>query len=126
MQEKKETKAAMSAAEEKVTAETAATKEVKGTEAKKPGRKPGAKKPGRKPGAAKKEKAEMELKLVVQTNNRPDIDTAAVQEKIKAKFVAEGHRAGAIKKFEVYIQPENNKAYYVINDGKFTGDVDLF
>lgn len=55
-----------------------------------------------------------------------DADVAKVEENIKAKFVAEGHRAGNIKKLEVYIKPQDGKAYYVINDGKFTGDIDLF
>lgn len=55
-----------------------------------------------------------------------DAVVAKVEENIKAKFVAEGHRAGNIKKLEVYIKPQDGKAYYVINDGKFTGDIDLF
>lgn len=134
MQNEKNTKTATQAAkaEVKETAKAAteaveakakeAASEVQDAAKKKPGRKP-----GRKPGSAvKKEKAELELKVVIETPNRPDVDIAAVQEKIKAKFVSEGHRAGAIKKFEIYVQPENNKAYYVINDGKFNGDVDLF
>lgn len=48
-----------------------------------------------------------------------------IEEKVKAQFVAEGHRAGAIKKLDIYIKPEENAAYYVINE-KFSGRVDLF
>ena len=40
-------------------------------------------------------------------------------------FVAEGHRAGCIKTLNIYVKPEEYKAYYVIND-KFFGSVDLF
>lgn len=55
-----------------------------------------------------------------------DIDVAKVEESIKAKFVEEGHRAGNIKALDIYIKPEENKAWYVINDGKFDGSIDLF
>ena len=48
-----------------------------------------------------------------------------LEDKVKAQFVAEGHRAGCIKNLNIYIKPEDYKAYYVIND-KFTGSVDLF
>ena len=43
----------------------------------------------------------------------------------KKQFVAEGHRAGCIKTLNIYVKPEEYKAYYVIND-KFFGSVDLF
>ena len=46
-------------------------------------------------------------------------------EKVKAQFVAEGHRAGNIKSLRIYIKPEDKAAYYVIND-KNAGRVDLF
>ena len=48
----------------------------------------------------------------------------AVKEQIVAAYVAEGHRASAIKKLTIYLKPEERKAYYVINE-KATGDVDL-
>lgn len=41
-----------------------------------------------------------------------------------AAYVAEGHRASAIKKLTIYLKPEERKAYYVINE-KATGDIDL-
>lgn len=116
--------------------------EAKKAPAKKPGRKPAAKKtetakaetkktaaaakkapakktetpkkPGRKPGS-KTKKAETEITTKIQFNGMEDIDVAAVQEKIQAKYVAEGHRVGAIKKFEIYINLGEKKAYYVIN-----------
>lgn len=65
------------------------------------------------------------VKTVVQFSGK-EVDTGAVREKILNKFVAEGHRAGAIKQMEIYIVTEENKAYYVINGGKFDGNVDLF
>ena len=51
---------------------------------------------------------------------------ASVVEKVKAAFVASGHRASSIKSLQLYIKPEEFKAYYVINDGKYAGDVDLY
>mgnify|MGYP001057814548 CR=1 FL=1 len=45
-------------------------------------------------------------------------------EKAKAAFVAQGHRASTIKHLALYVKPEEQKAYYVIN-GKESGSVDL-
>jgi hypothetical protein len=50
---------------------------------------------------------------------------AEVVEKVKSKFVEEGHRASTIKSLQVYLKPEENAAYYVINQ-KTAGRVDLF
>ncbi len=36
--------------------------------------------------------------------------------RIKETYKSEGHRVGAIKSLRVYINPEDRKAYYVIND----------
>lgn len=36
--------------------------------------------------------------------------------RIKETYKSEGHRIGAIKSLRVYINPEDRKAYYVIND----------
>lgn len=51
---------------------------------------------------------------------------AVVVDKVKAAFVASGHRVSSIKSLQIYIKPEENKAYYVINDNKYSGEVDLF
>ncbi len=72
--------------------------------------------------AAKKEPVKPEI--IVQYQNS-EIDTASVEERVKAQFVAEGHKAGFIRKLNIYIKPEEYSAYYVIND-KFSGRVDLF
>lgn len=72
--------------------------------------------------AAKKEPVKPEI--IVQYQNS-EVDTAAIEERVKAQFVAEGHKAGFIRKLSIYIKPEEYAAYYVIND-KFSGRVDLF
>lgn len=72
--------------------------------------------------AAKKEPVKPEIIVQFQNN---EVDTAQVEERVKAQFVAEGHQAGRIRKLNIYIKPEEYSAYYVIND-KFSGRVDLF
>ena len=46
------------------------------------------------------------------------------KERAVAAFVAEGHKASAVKKLAVYLKPEEGKAYYVINDSE-NGSVEL-
>jgi len=48
----------------------------------------------------------------------------ALKEKAIAAYVAEGHRRGNIKKFVLYVKPEERKAYYVVND-KNAGGIDF-
>lgn len=54
-----------------------------------------------------------------------EVDEQSVIARVKAQFVAEGHREGNIKSLKLYFKPEENAAYYVIND-KVAGRVDLF
>lgn len=126
MQDKKETKTTTEevVAEVKETVAEPEEKEaVKGTRKRAKKEAPAAPKgkPGRKPGQ-KKEPAQ--IRMVVQYQNN-DTEIATLEERVKAQFVAEGHRAGAIKKLDIYIKPEEYAAYYVINE-KFSGRVDLF
>ncbi|MCH5332434.1 MAG: hypothetical protein J1D89_00625 [Agathobacter sp.] len=148
--ENKETKTAAPVAKSEEKATVAATKaDVKETAktVANEGKAPAAKKTGaakttkkaaaaKKTGAAKKKTtgknssvvkkvADDVIKTVLQFGGK-EVETTAVQEKILNKFIAEGHRAGAIKQMEIYIVTEENKAYYVINGGKFDGNVDLF
>ena len=84
------------------------------------------KKTASKKSAAKKaDKPELKPELYVEYQGR-QATGAAVVDKVKAAFVASGHRASSIKSLQIYIKPEEFKAYYVINDGKYTGGVDLF
>ncbi len=55
--------------------------------------------------------------------NQSDIDSVVA--KARDKFVEDGHKASSIKNVRVYLKPEDNKAYYVINE-KYAGEVDLF
>ncbi len=118
-EEVKEVKAP--AVEEKVVAEAAPVAEKVVAE-KKPGRKPGSK---NKSTAAKTEAKKVEKKdeVFVQFAGEEFV-VEEVMEKAKAAYVAEGHRASAIKSVRLYIKPEERKAYYVIND-KAAGSIDL-
>ena len=87
-----------------------------------------AKKPAAKRSTAKKEKAEKpELKPEVFIEyQHQQASQLSIVDKVKAAFVASGHRASSIKSLQIYIKPEEYKAYYVINDNKYNGEVDLF
>ena len=50
---------------------------------------------------------------------------ANVEASVKAAYVAEGHRESSIKTMRIYVKPEENAAYYVINDNN-VGRVNLF
>ena len=51
-------------------------------------------------------------------------NTTELTQKAKAAYVAEGHKATSIKKFCLYVKPEESKAYYVVNDVD-TGSIEL-
>ena len=68
--------------------------------------------------------AAVEPQVIIQYQNN-ESDLAKVTERVNTQFVSEGHKAGIIKKINVYLNPEEYSAYYVIND-KFSGRVDLF
>ena len=111
MQKKEDVKVAETAKDVK---EAEVAKETKAT--KTPAKKTAAKT------TAKKEAVKSQYIVQYQNN---EVDTAKVEERVKAQFVSEGHKAGFIKKLNIYIKPEEYSAYYVIND-KFSGRVDLF
>ena len=129
--EEKKTAAAKKPAEKKATAAkkpaekkaTAAKKptEKKATAAKKPAEKKAtaAKKPAEKKATAAKKTAAEERKVVIQYNGAEVAGTDLVD---KAKADAGVKSA---KSVVVYVRPEINKVYYVIDDNTF-GNFDLF
>ncbi len=106
----------VSAAEEKVAVE----KEPVVTEKKKASKKPVEKKASARTETKKVEKKD---EVFVQFAGEEYV-VEEVMEKAKAAYVAEGHRASAIKSVRLYIKPEERKAYYVIND-KAAGSIEL-
>ena len=74
--------------------------------------------------AKKAEKAPLIPEIKIQfAGNEADEDE--IVNAIKNKYVSEGHRASAIKSLQIYLKPEENAAYYVINQ-KSMGMVPLF
>ena len=114
-EEAKEVKAPV--AEEKAAETVPAAEEV--VTEKKPAKKAVAKKST----AVKTEKVEKKDEVFVQFAGEEFV-VEDVMEKAKAAYIAEGHRACAIKSVRLYIKPEEKKAYYVIND-KAAGSIEL-
>lgn len=81
----------------------------------------------KKPSNVKKESLTPEL--YIQYDDDPagaqEANVADIVAKVKAAYVAEGHRESSIKSLQIYMKPQMWKAYYVINH-KIEGDVDLF
>jgi len=110
--------------EEKPVENVAAKAEEKPVaEKKKPGRKP-----GRKPASEKavkkasKKDEQASVEEVYFEYNQEQIFSNELVERIKLEYKNEGHRISSIKSLKVYVNVEDRKAYYVINDkaeGKF-------
>lgn len=86
-----------------------------------------AKKPAAKSKKTAKEKAVMVPEIYVQytDNGEQEASMADIIAKIKALYVAEGHRESSIKSLKVYMKPQEWKAYYVINN-KIEGNIMIF
>lgn len=69
-------------------------------------------------------KAEIKTALYVQFAGN-EATEADIIDKVKAAYVAEGHKESAIKEINLYVKPEEYAVYYVIND-KAIGKVNLF
>lgn len=52
-----------------------------------------------------------------------EVSMAAISEKVKQSYKNSGNEA-EIKDIKIYVKPEDQKAYYVIN-GEFEGNVEL-
>ena len=99
--------------EEAVKVEEVKVEEAKAEEVKKaPAKKTAAKKPAAK-------KTAVESKVVIQANGSEATAEDLVNKAIAAADVK------TVKKVDVYVRPEINKVYYVIN-GDVLGEFDLF
>lgn len=121
-------KAVVETAKEEVKAEVKAeaVKEVvaEATTAVKETAKKAVKKATKTATKAKKAAVKEEPEVYLQYGEN-EVKVKEVLAKVKAIYVAEGHRESSIKSLQIYMKPEEYKAYYVIN-GKVTGSVDLF
>lgn len=110
--------------EEVKVVEAAKETVAKEVAAKEVAKKAPAKKAPAKKAPAKKAEVKKETVITIQFYGN-EASVASIEEKVKAAFVAEGHKASSIKTLNVYVKPEEYSAYYVINE-KYTGRVDLF
>ena len=69
------------------------------------------------------EKAERVEEIFLQSGGA-EWNITECRKRVIAAYVAEGHRESGIKKLEIYLKPEEGKAYYVVNDS-VNGSVDL-
>lgn len=74
--------------------------------------------------AAEKKTVAVQEEIFVQFGNQ-EVFTANVVERVKNAYIAEGHTAESIEKVRVYIKPEENMIYYVVNDDYASG-ISLF
>ena len=102
------------------------TEEVKEEAKKAPAKKAEVKEEAKKAPAKKATPAKAEIKtaLYVQFAGN-EVTEADIIDKVKAAYVAEGHKESAIKEINLYVKPEEYAVYYVIND-KAIGKVNLF
>lgn len=125
------TKSAAEVKEEAAVKETAVKAETKETAKKEEPKKETVKKetaakkstkkaPTKKTESKKTEKVE---EIYLQFHGQ-EIVTKDVLERAKQAYIAEGHRESSIKSIRLYIKPEENMAYYVINE-KIAGGVTL-
>ena len=112
----------------------AKAEEVKKEEPKKAEPKKEISAPVQKAAAAKakkpvKEKEPVVPELFVQYTDdlagEQEANISEIVTRVKAAYVAEGHRESSIKALKIYMKPQEWKAYYVINN-KIEGNIELF
>ncbi|MBQ1802506.1 DUF6465 family protein [Lachnobacterium bovis] len=64
-----------------------------------------------------------EVQIYFQYGDR-EVNESDVNEKIKSALEEQGHKE-SIKTMDIYVKPEENAAYYVVNKTE-TGKVELF
>lgn len=117
---KEEVKAAPVKKEEKKAEPVKAAPAPKKAAAKKPAKKTTRKGAKRGPKPA----SERTVELYVQYGPK-EVSYTELINRIKDMWKEQGKRETSLKSLNVYVKPEEFKAYYVINDGKITGEIDF-
>lgn len=73
---------------------------------------------------AEKKATVVKEEIFVQFGNQ-EVYAADVVERVKNAYIAEGHTAESVETVRVYIKPEENMIYYVVNDDYASG-ISLF
>ena len=113
MEEKKETKATKESTAKKSTKAKSAAKTGEAADAKPVAAENEEKKPAAKKATAKKAEVEPKVSAVVEYEGRSVLVKNIVAKAVKAYKKA--NKGVVIKKVDIYIKPEENAAYYVIN-----------
>lgn len=103
---------------ETAKAETAKAATPKTTTAKKATEKPAAKKSAAKKSTAKKD---IKMNVLVEYYGK-QVEEQTIIANVKKAWTKKGNRVGDIKTMELYIKPEEDAVYYVIN-GTETGGI---
>lgn len=67
---------------------------------------------------------EVETEVILQYREY-EVNMDDVTKRVKAHYLAKGHKEEDIENMQIYVKPEDFTAYYVINDG-VVGKVNLF
>lgn len=100
------------------------TKPVKKTTARKAASKKAS---TRKTTVVKEEETTVKANVIVEYHGQQFAEKE-IMDKVTAAWEADGKKASAMKKINLYVKPEDGKAYYVINEGLkngSSGSVDL-
>lgn len=92
-----------------------AKKPAKAVAAKKTATKAAAKKETAPKAAASKTTKAASQKIVLQVEGR-ELDMESIMNRVKEAYAAEGHSTSSIKDIAIYIKPQENMVYYVIDD----------
>ena len=120
MPETKKTEAAKSVAATKTPVATTAAKEAPKPAAKKPAVKkaaaPAAKKPAAKKAPAKVATAEVKTNIVLQYADKNVTFDTIIENAQNVCQYDMGKNPADIKKLDIYVKPEENTVYFVVND----------
>ena len=107
--------AAKKPAAKKPAAKKAPAKKAASTAKKAPAKKTTTTKRGRKPGS-KNKVVESVQETIIQFQGADVVVAENLVDRVKDAYKNSGHRIGNIKSLRIYVNVEERKAYYVIND----------
>ena len=68
--------------------------------------------------------AKMKQQMFLQFNEL-EVELSAVEANVKNDWKSKGHKLTEIESLDIYVKPQEGKAYYVVNK-EVEGKVDLF
>ena len=68
--------------------------------------------------------AKMKQQLFLQFNEQ-EVELSAVEANVKKDWKDAGHKLTEIESLDIYVKPQEGKAYYVVNK-EVEGKIDLF